>query len=54
MIENKQEKTVRTICKKCIYYHKGCFYDAGDSLTKIPCRALTLIIKINDIIEKGN
>ena len=53
-IENKQEKTVRTICKKCIYYHKGCFYDAGDSLTKIPCRALTLIIKINNIIEKDN
>lgn len=51
-MEERQEKIVRVICKKCFYYNKGCFYDAGDSLTKIPCRALTLIIKIENLIEE--
>ena len=43
---------IKEICQKCIYYHKGCFYDYGDSLTKIPCRALRQII-CEDLKKEG-
>lgn len=48
-MEDRQERIVRTICKKCRYYKTTCLYDAGDSITKVPCRALTLIIKMGNI-----
>lgn len=34
------EDLIETVCKKCRYYQKGCLFDYGDSLTKIPCEAL--------------
>ena len=47
----KQEGMLRDyisdFCKKCNYYRKGCYFDYGDSLTKIPCYALQTIIKMD-------
>jgi hypothetical protein len=39
---------IETVCKKCDYYKKGCFFDYGDSLTKIPCQAL---IQLRALLE---
>ena len=36
---------IKEYCQNCIYYNTRCFYDYGDSLTKIPCEALRRIIK---------
>jgi len=36
---------IKEYCQKCIYYKSRCFYDYGDSLTKIPCEALRRIKK---------
>ena len=43
---------IAEFCKKCDYYRKGCFYDYGDSLTKIPCEALRRI-KEDELARKG-
>jgi len=57
------DELIEVVCKKCRYWHNGCLYDYGDSLTKIPCRALVelyrligeeleLIEKLSTIIKK--
>ena len=48
------DQFIKSICKKCRYYKKGCFYDYGDSLTKIPCEALIVLTKIKFILEGIN
>ena len=35
---------IENICKKCNYFRQGCWYDYGDSLTKIPCTALNILM----------
>jgi len=44
---------IKEICEKCPKYKtEDCTYDYGDSLTKIPCRALLELQKLNiDINE---
>lgn len=34
---------IAKFCKRCFYYRKGCFFDYGDSDTKIPCAALQYV-----------
>ena len=41
----KMKDYIKEYCQKCIYYKNRCFYDYGDSLTKIPCEALRRIKK---------
>ena len=36
---------IAKFCKKCRYYKSSCYYDYGDSLTKIPCEALRRIMR---------
>ena len=42
---------IRIICKKCCYYKNTCYYDYGDSITKIPCEALRILMKIEFMLE---
>lgn len=39
------------ICKRCRYYKTNCYYDYGDSLTKIPCEALRYLAYIMFMFE---
>jgi hypothetical protein len=43
------EDLIDIVCKKCRYYQKGCTFDKGDSLTKIPCQALVELTKNEDL-----
>jgi len=43
---------IETVCKKCHLWQKGCPFDYGDSLTKIPCEALVQLVRL-DILTKG-
>ena len=54
--EGMLQDYIAIFCKKCNYYNKSCWYDYGDSLTKIPCYALYTIMKKdrNDYRKKGN
>ena len=38
---------IAEFCKPCYYYRKGCYFDFGDSLTKISCYALQTIMKMD-------
>ena len=42
---------IKIICKKCHYYKNICHYDYGDSMTKIPCEALRILMKIELMLE---
>jgi len=37
------EKLIEQICRRCPYFKKGCWFDEGDSITKIPCEALRIL-----------
>jgi len=40
------DRLIDIICAQCPYRKRGCFYDHGDSITKIPCEAFLEICKI--------
>ena len=40
------ESLIEKVCKKCIYYRKICWFDYGDSITKIPCNALKALYEL--------
>jgi len=40
------ESLIEKVCKKCIYYRKICWFDYGDSVTKIPCNALKVLYEL--------
>jgi hypothetical protein len=42
---------IKEYCQKCIYYKRGCHYDYGDSMTKIPCEALRKIM-LEDLLRE--
>jgi len=39
---------IETVCKKCHKWQKGCPFDYGDSVTKIPCEALIQLAKLKE------
>ena len=39
----ENEDLVDVVCSRCRYYKHGCWYDKGDSETKIPCEALYIL-----------
>jgi len=43
---------IETVCKKCHSWQKGCPFDYGDSLTKIPCEALIQLAKPESLITE--
>jgi hypothetical protein len=46
------DELIKVVCKKCRYWQNGCLFDYGNSLTKIPCRALVELYKlIEDYVE---
>jgi len=42
---------IKIVCKKCHYYKNICHYDYGDSMTKIPCEALRILMKIELMLQ---
>ena len=45
------ESLIEKICKKYIYYKKVCWFDYGDSVTKIPCQALKVLYELCQVLE---
>lgn len=40
------DELIKCICEKCPYWKKICWFDYGDSMTKIPCWALVKLYEI--------
>ena len=49
------EDLIDVVCKKCRYYQTRCFFDHGDSLTKLPCEALKRLAeqRLRELKAKG-
>jgi len=45
----RTDDLIETICRRCRYYKRSCFYDYGDSLT-IPCKALVKLYELSKFL----